>query len=373
MSGRAIILVVAGIVIITGIILHRIEAASTNIAANFNNYFLQQSARNIAQSGVNLALRKLGNDRTWRMGFPLTNMLNGKVYVNVFDTIFAGIPAIGIRSTGIMEHRSSIEKQEVSTAFAYFPPEFVPAFAKGLLTLNASNQVNGNITLDGRDHDEFAPPNQINPGKGTYGAWTTGASFIQGSAATRIGGTGIEGIDYIPANPFNPAVVATNQVLPNGFPNTPDSVFGGASSGFPEGTLKAVAQSGINGSQYVTNPAKLTFPLRGVTYVEMPTSSPQNRWSAATLNGTGILIVHNNAKNASLDNATGNFSGIVVADDIVRFHGNMWGAIIGLTKNPTGNVLGNGNAYLSFSRKAISHAVGFLTNGTQLKVIAWWE
>lgn len=373
MTGRAIIFVVAGIVIITGIILHRIEGASTNIAANFNDYFMRQTARNIAQSGVNLALRKLGNDRTWRTGFPIMSMLSGKVYVNVFDTIFAGIPSIGIRSTGIVEHGSSIEKQEVSTAFGYFPPVFVPVFVKGLLTLNASNQVNGNITLDGRDHDEFAPPNQINPGKGTYGAWTTGASFIEGSAAAKIGGTAVDSTDYIPANPYNPAVVATNQTMPGGFPNTPDSAFGGPSSGFPEGTLKAIAQSGVGGSQYVTDPAQLTYPLRGITYVETPTSSPQNRWSSATINGTGILIVHNSAKNAAFENAAGNFSGIMVVDDIVRFHGNMWGAIIGLTSTPTGNVLGNGNAYLSFSRKAISNAVGFFTNGTQLKVIAWWE
>ncbi|MDI6765583.1 MAG: hypothetical protein QME52_01975 [Bacteroidota bacterium] len=372
MPGRAIILVVAGVVIITGIILHRIEAASTNIAANFNNYFLQQTARNIAQSGVNLALRQLGYNRTWRAGFPQMSMLGGKVYVDVYDTMFAGIPAIGIRSTGIVEHRSSIEKQATSTAFAYFPNGFIPLSVKGLLTLNGSNQVNGNITLDGRDHDEFAPPNQFNPGKGTYGVWTTGASFVEGSAAAKIGGTA-DSIDYIPTNPCNPVVVKKNQSFPNGYPNTPDSAFGGPSYGYPEGTLKAIAQSGVAGSQYVTDPTRLTYPLRGVTYVEIPTSSPKNRWSSATINGTGILIIHNSVKNAVLENAAGNFSGIVVVDDIVRFHGNLWGAIIGLTNTPSGNVLGNGNAYLSFSRKAISNATGFLANDTQLKVIAWWE
>jgi hypothetical protein len=107
----------------------------------------------------------------------------------------------------------------------------------------------------------------------------------------------------------------------------------------------------------------------------MPTSSPQNKWSAGTtsLTGTGILIVHNSAHNAIADNVNGSFDGIFIGDDISRLHGNIWGAMMVLTQTPSGNVLGNGGAAIYFSRTAIKNAVGIFTNGSSLKTIAWWE
>lgn len=50
----------------------------------------------------------------------------------------------------------------------------------------------------------------------------------------------------------------------------------GPAMGYPEGTLKQIAMGGVDGSQYVgpdtsppSGPGDLTFPLRGVTYVEL--------------------------------------------------------------------------------------------------------
>ena len=67
MSGRAIILIVVGILITSAVILYNIEAASTSIVANFNNEYLSQTAQNIAQTGVNMGLRQLANDGSWRI------------------------------------------------------------------------------------------------------------------------------------------------------------------------------------------------------------------------------------------------------------------------------------------------------------------
>src|SRR6266850_3260703 len=144
MSGRAIILIVSGIIVISAIILHSIEAASTKIVENSTGYFLRQSARNLAQSGVNLSLRQLGKDHAWRSGYNSLKMLGGTVSVRVFDTTYAGLStAIGIQSTGTVQDTTA-----VSTAYCYLPDGFFPTGMKGLLTLNGPNQVNGNITID---------------------------------------------------------------------------------------------------------------------------------------------------------------------------------------------------------------------------------
>ena len=363
MSGRAIIIVVVGIMMISGTILYRIEAASTAIVANSTGYHKRQSSRNIAQSGVNLSLRQLESDRTWRKGFSSLNMLHGIVSVRVFDTTFVGIStAIGIRSTATVQESSA-----TTTAFCYFPQPMIPPIVKGLITVNSSNDLNGSITVDGEDHNPYSMT--VNPGQGTYGAWTTGSSFALSSGSAKLGGTAL-GLDFIPTNPANPAVVLTNQTYPGGFPGTPDSAFGGSSMGYSEGTLKALARTSLAGSQYVTDPALLKYPLSGVTYVDLP---PGATWTSATISGAGILIVHNSTKNSVFKGASGTFAGIILADDIVLLHCQFWGALIGLTPTPSGSVMGNGSAAAFYSRKAILNAVGMLTNGTGLKVIAWWE
>jgi hypothetical protein len=368
MSGRAIIIVVTGIIIISSVIFYNIEAASTRITANFNDYWLRQNAQNIAQSGVNLALRQLTNNRTWRTGFSNLAMLGGSVSVSATDTVYRGISSVMIRSVGTVESGSSLQTQATSIAYTYFPASFKPIDVKGLLTINASNSINGNITLDARDHDLAG---NIIAGQGTYAVSTTGPSFTLGSGAAKVGGT-VGGIDLAPNNPAPAGTVLLNQPPPaGGFPGTPDSALGGSTYGYSEGTLKAIALSGVGGSQYVTDPSKLKYPLSGVTYVEVPAGSP---WiPASPVTGGGLLIVHNATKNASLKNMDGVFKGLVIGDNIEHLHGTVLGAIITLTPAPSGNVLGNGNASIMYSDAAIKGATGFLTGASNPKVIGWWE
>jgi len=367
MSGRAIIFIVTGIIIISGVILYRIEAASTNIVTNSVGYYKRQTARDIAQSGVNMAIRQLGSDSSWRTTNWSITMLGGSAKIRVFDTAsFLGVsPAIGIQSIATL-----IDTVQSSSAFCYFPVAIIPTFTRGLLTLNSANStINGNITIDGRDHDTLG---NVIAGSGSYGISTTGSSFNVSGSAT-VGGT-VSGTDYAPPGNgiANPGVVLLNQTVPSpGYPATPDSVFGGASKGYSEGTLKAIAKSGVKGSQYATDPSKLKYPLTGVTYVEMSTSSPT--WNAANISGSGILIVHNTAKNALMKDASGTFRGIIINDDLQNFHGTLYGALVGLTPTAQGGSIGNGNAVLAYSRQAILLATGFFSSQSQLKVIAWWE
>ncbi len=360
MTGRAIIIVVVGIIIVAGITLYNVEAASTRIVTNVNDHFSKQIALNIAESGVNMAITQLGVNRTWRTGYTSLTLLNGVASVSLYDTTFQGIGCVGIRSTAMFNKQTA-----TSNAFGYFPPKWKPISVKGLITLPASNSINGNITLDGRDHDIYG---NLVSNSGTYGVWTTASSFtVSGSA--KVGGT-FKGIDYVPANIPYDSVIALNQTYAGGYPNTPDSALGGASVGFTEGMAKSIAMSGVGGSQYVTDPSKLRYPLSGITYLELPSGAS---WNSATFTGQGILIVHNASKNSHISNVQGTFAGLILADNIDHLHGTVIGAIISLGASAGANVIGNGNASILYSNQAITNSTGFLVNGNHLKVIAWWE
>ncbi|HTK80762.1 MAG TPA: hypothetical protein VL633_00570 [Bacteroidota bacterium] len=377
MSGRALIIVVTGIIITTSIILYNIGTSSTKIVQNLNDYYSHQSARNIAQSGVNLAIRRLVNDYTYRATTPWTvDMLGGRASILVTNATFDTfkVNTVRIYSIGIEDPGTTLQRSDTSIAYAWVPPIVVPTWTKALVNLNGRNTATGNIEIDGRDHDPWNTA--VNAGQGNYGIWTTADTFYQAGSST-VGGTvpGTPGTDFAPAHPADPSIIALNQTYPGGAaPATPDSVFG-----YGEGTLKALAKTGFGGSQYVTDPSRLTQPFKGITYVELPTSGPASTWSpSGSVKGSGILIVHNSAHNATINNLNGDaptygFSGIMVTDDATHINIDFWGALVILTPNPQGNAFGTGQAHLRYSRRAMQNAIGVVQNGSQTKIIAWYE
>ncbi len=192
---------------------------------------------------------------------------------------------------------------------------------------------------------------------------------------TDAGGTA-GGIDYPPASPADPEVIEENADWgTDGFPDTPDEVMGGPSNGYPEGTLKLIAMSGFNGSQWVTNPDDLSLPLSGVTYVELPSGA---EWKPVDFGGVskGILVVHNTIGDARMVNINdGTFKGLIIADDIEHIHEDIIGAVVSLTTSPSGNCIGNGNGQILYSSEAIiqatQSAVG-LPSG-EFTVVSYWE
>jgi len=367
MSGKAVILLVTGVIIISSMMMFNVEAASTRIVKNFGDYYMRQNTQNLAQSGVNLAITKLAADRKWRTGFSGLHLLDGVVDVGVTQTTFDGVPVIAVASVGATDYGNRRLRRDTSVAYLFWSKKQHPVNARGLMTLNSSATFTGNATIDGRDHDLNGA---LIAGSGVPGIWTTASTVTLGSSGVKVGGTDVNA-DYAPANPYNPAAVKTSQILPNGFPQTPDSVFGGADSGFPEGTLKAIAKSGYAGSQYVTDPTKLKYPLTGVTYVEMPSVS--NIWSSANFGGEGILIVHNSAGNSVLSNAQAKFTGLIITDDVVHLHGDIIGGIVGFKNSLSGNAVGNGNSKLLYSREALTNSAKFLDDFGRPAVFAWWE
>jgi len=209
--------------------------------------------------------------------------------------------------------------------------------------------------VDGNDHTVTGA--YVGPG-GL--AVSTKSNTFSRKGSSKVAGTTDAGKTYsTPTKTSSYVSVLTEKTAKDwSTPATPDAVLG-----LSDGTLKTVAQSGAGGSQYVTNPSDLKFPLSGVTYVELPSGG---KWDAVQFGkSSGILVVHNNAGNAFIKNINNDsFTGIVVADDIARIHCSIIGQVWSLTASPSeGNCIGNGNGSVLYSSAAIDAALGQVQAG----------
>ncbi|MBI3189848.1 MAG: hypothetical protein HYZ33_04300 [Ignavibacteriales bacterium] len=379
MQGRSLAIILSGVIAIGSYIQYNMLQSNKKLTQNIVNYTSRQMAQNIAQTGVYMGLRQLANNRAWRTGYTNLPLMGGTVTVRVVDTTFSGRTAIGVIASakvsfGTFADSSDKMHDSIGYSRAYLPKGFIPATVKAAITTNNPVSTLGGLIVDGRDHDMNG---NFLSNSGTLGIWTTKTYSQSGNSKT--GGTdSATRVDYAPSKPANIMTFKTNQIWPGGYPGSPDSIVGGPSMGFAEGTLKAIAQSGINGSQYTTDPSTLRFPLRGVTYVELASGGS---WIGNPLDGSGVLVVHNASKNAILKNfnpSTAVFKGLMIIDDPVHIHNTVIGALIGLSPAPSeGNCIGNGNGSVLFSNEAIATAtgqiLGSLSGACDANVLAWWE
>ena len=280
----------------------------------------------------------------------------GKPVVRLFAVATVSAPGVGTR---------------LDTSIAYvLKPSVNGNTILGAITTNNDVNTLGTLNVDGRDHDTSGA---LIAASGKYGIWTTGTYVQDGNS--KVGGTTTANVDVTPKKNADSTVIAQHQVYAGGYPGSPDSVLGGSLNGFPEGTLKNVARARMGGSQYVTDPAALSFPLRGVTYVELPSGAS---WISPQLSGSGILIIHNSAKNAIIKAFSGKFTGLIISDDVDKIHALVIGAIVSLTPAPaSGNTIGNGTGDVYYSKRAIALAsTSYLDTGikgSKNSVLAWWE
>jgi len=272
------------------------------------------------------------------------------------------------------------DRHDTSTAFVF--RSYLPGSVRAAITTNNDVMTNGDLIVDGRDHDLDG---NVIPNAGRWALWTT-KNYTMPTGSSTMGGTpDPPAAEIAPApRPVDTVVIRSNQSWPGGvYPGSPDSVLGGSAYGFPEGTLKSIALSGSGGSQYVTDPLALTYPLRGVTYIELPTSGAAQIWNPADITGSGLLVIHNSQKNAVIKNLKvqkdKQFKGLLISDDIDKVNGAViYGAIFSLKADlSAGNVIGNGSGEIYFSTEAVGAALTSWLNtrvvGSRNNIIAWWE
>jgi len=248
-----------------------------------------------------------------------------------------------------------------------------PTGIKGSVTANGSIETNGHVKIDGRDHD-IDGAYILGSGTGTLGISTKGT--LKQSGNSLIGGT-LSPHDYDPRpDPKSSIIIETGLNAAWERPETPDDVLG-----LKTGQLKILANSRFNGSQYVTDPCALKYPLSGITYVDLPDGGIWNTtvnncsktadFSPADYNKTtGILIVHNDQKNAVLkDTSKGTFKGIIIADRYENINNTIIGAVVTLSSE--GLQISRGNGAVLYSRDTVTTALS--TGSRGLTSLAWRE
>jgi len=247
----------------------------------------------------------------------------------------------------------------------FYKPSVNPPGIRGAVTANFNVGTLGTMIVDGRDHDIDG---NLTGGSTSMLGISSGGAITEGGNS-KIGGEAADGTLTAPTKEgsFGPPATgwaaSCEQNATWTKPLSPD-----AALGWPEGTLKKIAQRGTGGSQYVTDPTTLTLPFSGVTYVELPSGTA---WEAVDVgNSTGILIVHNSDLNAQMVNVNaGTFKGIVIVDDLVHVHNTIIGAAVNLTTNPSlGNCIGNGTGSVLFSKTAVDNALNAVAQWT---MISW--
>ena len=345
-------------------------SSSTDNSVDFYSY---TQSREVAKSTMQMVMSYLADDPDWRStSTKSVNCFNGEASYYVRDTIYDGADLIKFYVDGSFNGIHS----KIAAYVDKFP--LIPPALRGAISTNNPVRTLGALIIDGRNHklDE-----SLVLESGTYAIWTT--STIDQSGTSTYGGT-YKALDIPLQKPADPRVILTNQVWPGGYPDTPDSVLGGTAYGYPHGMLKSLAMSSINGSQYTTDPSTLSHPLSGITFVELTTATPHNKWEDADVTGSGILVIHNDALNARVWNMeAGTFKGLIIADDLVHVHTTVVGAIIVLTPSPSsGNTIGNSDGAVLYSTEAIRFALsqtevdpkynfGFSNN--RLYVKHWYE
>lgn len=375
--GKAAVILVLG-TIFTFVIINMNSTEKMN-RANDNSigYFSDVNVRNICNSAVGSLISKLADDNEYRVEQTASmEYKEGQIDYTIKDTVISSQDLIEIYVNGEYNGQT-----DVIVAYVQLPENgFVPAAVKAAVSTNNTVITTGNIEIDGREHDING---NLIPNSGTLGIWTT-QTYTQSGSST-VGGTS-GGADYTPSHPGAPNVIETGAIYPGGYPDSPDKALGGEDNGFPEGTLKSLAKSGANGSQYTADPSTLKTPFKGITYVEI---AEGETWKP-DITGSGILIIHNSTSNSTIREVHGTFTGLLIFDLIDKTNGTtvINGAMIGLGKgsstleNADPNTFGNGNAQITYSSEALKLATKGLGGNTdanygfgqyRLKVVSWYE
>jgi len=361
--GKSVLIVLMGFLVIFNIIASNMNKTGTEAEVNLYDSYDRVMAKDIAESGANVALSKLVYNSYWRGEKSSITFAGGSFTAGAVSDTSLG-------PFGIKVHSYSNFNGVLDTVFVYLTIESsFPGGVRAGVTANSIVATSGGLTIDGRNHDENG--NVIDT-TGTYGISTT--STFDPQPNCYVGGT-VNSTDYTPLKPghpsFDPIVIEEGASWEGGFPDTPDEVMGGEDAGYPEGTLKSIAQSGFNGSQYVIYPPSTpSFPLSGVTYVEVTVGE----WNPEDFtNSSGILVVHNSSKTAVIKNLnTGTFKGLIIADDIDKIKCEIIGAVVGLTTTPSGNLIGNGNGIIKYSLALVSQtSTGLPGVKCDLNIVRW--
>jgi len=361
--GRFTVILVVGFAIVAATMrmtYNRLAADSQNVGTEqYHQSMALHNARSLTQS----SLSQLSVNHDWNAGYSSVSFGVGTASATIDD--HSTDPSLGDDTVRVTSTGTSGNVNADIIAMVALNALPWPSPVKAGVTANCDITSLGGMIIDGRDHDWDG---NLIPNNGVDAVNTTGSYNRSGSSIA--GGTMDDGRDIAPDRWLYTNVVEENTIWPTGYPDNPDAVLG-----LTDGTLKALAQSGVDGGQYVTDPDSLTLPLTGVTYVELPSGGI---WRDVDIGAgsEGVLIVHNDDSNALLTNLEyGSFTGLMMIDDFIHIHIDIIGAVFLMTSGPAnGNCIGNGTGSILYSAEAVTRSINEShVKGDSLAVFSYYE
>ncbi|MBM2840126.1 MAG: hypothetical protein HW412_654 [Bacteroidetes bacterium] len=376
--GNQVIILFAGVLVLVGVYTIGLNNSSKALSDNANKAYAEQTAREINNAAVEVGLRTLADSLKWRSSINNLQLSGGSSNLTFKDTLFGTDSAVVLRSTTYFsagkDTASSLSQVVVKGT------GFVPKIVRGAITaFGPLDNTLSDMIIDGRNwnYDNLT----IRPNSGMYAISTGQPTFVNTQSA-RLGGTSqppLAPVDIAPAFPESPFVVETSSSWPGGWPTSPD-----AAMGYPEGTLKQMAITrSVPGSQYVTAYSQLTFPIRGVTYLEVPNGTYIGKKDLG-MNPEGIIVLHSPKGDAFWEwlltsPGSGTIKGLLIFDKLHHIHTNILGAVVFLSPVTEGlHCQGNAGKQIRYSEETIKKATGAGASGdaswkSRLKVLAWYE
>jgi hypothetical protein len=346
--GKAILILILGSVLIFGVLNINTNKYIHSETINSVDYYADVQARNICNSMVQILLSQIADSSAFTTnGTKQTSMFGGTVNYSVQKVFFAGDTLLKVH---VRSNYLGVEKEATAYSSPFSVGGWVPPVVRAAWTANADiNRTISDMFIDGRDH---ALDGSIIPKKGVFGV--SSSVKFNNTLKAGIGGTK-DSIDYPMSFPENPKVI-DQYAWGTNYPKTPDQVFG-----YTEGTLIEIAKSKKNGSQYVTDIKHLKFPLKGVSYVDLPANKSLS-FDLKTVNNTpntGLLIINAPNTSSKVTKITSKtpFVGMIITDYSFHHHFSILGAIVQLSPDleMSSNCSGNKNHWVYFSREAIEN------------------
>jgi hypothetical protein len=161
--GKSILIITLGVSFIISFIILKLNTNSTQGIETTVNKFDQTHARLIANSGIEIYLEKLKLDRSMlNDSFPNNNLFNGTydIWITGPDS-FVTVKSVAtfmnsINHTSIVQARADRIEVIPSKAALYLSSKVI-----GTTKHNPNTTINGNILIDGHDHNHIAPYDSI--------------------------------------------------------------------------------------------------------------------------------------------------------------------------------------------------------------------
>ena len=184
MVGRALLFIILVTFIIAGMITDRINASNRRQAENIVSMHFRHEGRNLARTGVNMALTRIEADTAWRAGYASAaspmSLFGGSLFVTVSDTDFFGKNVVRIASVASTGPPGGPTRSDTSIAYVF--RTFMPGSIMAAITTNNDVMTNGDLLVDGREHDLQG---NLVPNSGTWALWTTRDYLMPTGSSTK--------------------------------------------------------------------------------------------------------------------------------------------------------------------------------------------